>query len=790
MSVAVAAARPSRHAIVAAVLLAAGLSLGSGTILPAALGVEPSDSANRLEHPIVDLAALPEGGPDGAARLLTVDAFQTPAGVVHLSTLQRDRSWAVADETTVDVRSAELREPGDPWLIGLAPERFVLIVSSAISDRAVAVAFRTDGGPGGNAIEVLRHLNVDGAIDVAGASDVDGDGDLELVAASAHTERFGGTCQGSVVTVRDDRLAPLGTYPVPDIRLAGGVLGRFEDAPGDDLLVFGYPNCPAGPDTPGEQRLLLLRLADGSVTMDLPFGTPTARGAVPAPLRVDVDGDGRHEAIAPSGTELLALDPLSGWAATGLGGETVLPLLAIDGTPDRPARIGWLGSDGLGRLVATAALQRSTDGQLLVTDTEQVGAGALDPARLDLSVASVWSETLSGDPPTAWSGRLGASDCEVVMVPLAVSSCDGDGLRPGAAWVATRPILTVGDGSSQRLLVAGSLGWDATTANLPVTPSPWATNVAGWWRHGPSTSFALSELRSGDATYFREFPVPQATVERTANDDRTTNIPGFTGSRLFVRIRAMRPGDTDPGPAGSLFDALIAPVGPSEVVRVARIPVLPGLEAGRDGGFATVSLADARLVSDPTVERWAVTVVPINDWGEVGPPARGPVARDLIGPSLTLDVPGTTPIWPFAARLTGSSDPGTVVTVEGIGEMTLDRRGRFAFEAPLAPWPQTLRVTSVDGSGNVTQRELSVIGGIDYRKLPWPAIVAAGLIALVFVSGVIGSRRTRAGGRVFGPPVTLGAGATGRWSGRGSLGDDEPVAEIEDLEPGQGLPRG
>jgi hypothetical protein len=340
-------------------------------------------------------------------------------------------------------------------------------------------------------------------------------------------------------------------------------------------------------------------------------------------------------------------------------------------------------------------------------------------------------------------------------------------------------------------LVAGGLGWDVDAT--PSVPAPWAAAPAGWWRFGPSAPFALSELRAADLTYFRDFPVPRATVERVAAADRTTNVPGFTGSRLFVRTVSLGEGQPDPDPAVSPLEALVADRGQDADARetVARVDVPPGLEAGRDGSVVSIGLGDATLTDGTAVARWSVTVVPINDWGEVGPATTGSVERDLVGPSLALEVPMVTPVWPLPAKLTGASDPDTTVVVDGLGELELDRRGRFEVVTQLAPWPQTIRLSAVDASGNVTRREVSVVGGVDYRRFPWPTIAAVALLVLVAVSGVLGSRRVR--------PATSGVGPVrGRWGWSAvglettparADGDDGPFIEIEELPPGGGLPR-
>ena len=115
--------------------------------------------------------------------------------------------------------------------------------------------------------------------------------------------------------------------------------------------------------------------------------------------------------------------------------------------------------------------------------------------------------------------------------------------------------------------------------------------------------------------------------------------------------------------------------------------------------------------------------------------------------------------------------------VDGRGRVDVDRRGRFAIRTTLAPWPQTFRISATDAAGNVTTREVTVVGGVDYRQFPWSAIATAVLLLAAGISGIVGSQRTRgSGGRA--------SAGDRRWL------DEGPQPEIEDLPPGTGaLPR-
>jgi hypothetical protein len=79
-------------------------------------------------------------------------------------------------------------------------------------------------------------------------------------------------------------------------------------------------------------------------------------------------------------------------------------------------------------------------------------------------------------------------------------------------------------------------------------------------------------------------------------------------------------------------------------------------------------------------------------------------------------------------------------------------------------------VTAVDPSGNATPASISVMGGLDIRKLPWPAIAAVTIIVAAALSSMRGGRRGRisvpigsTSEDVDGPIIEeLGAGPTRR----------------------------
>lgn len=75
-------------------------------------------------------------------------------------------------------------------------------------------------------------------------------------------------------------------------------------------------------------------------------------------------------------------------------------------------------------------------------------------------------------------------------------------------------------------------------------------------------------------------------------------------------------------------------------------------------------------------------------------------------------------------------------------------------------------MTAVDPFGNETTGTVSLVGGVDYRVLPWPAILAVVLLLGAAASAVRGSRRV--------PTVE-------------PYREDDPAPEVEDL-PDRSLP--
>lgn len=765
-----------------AVALAA-LSLGViFTSAPDARAVDAPEASSRLERSMVDVRFLvPSEGSD-APGLLVIDEQRPSPSAVRVAVIRRDGVWMeqasaeivlVPSDAGVSVPDAALETP---WMLSLDVDSVALVANASSADAAYLTVVHVDTGAGHDRIAYSTPVRVPFHVDDAGLADIDGDGRPSLVLASALTKRADGTCRSTTIMALDPgSLAVEALTTLADIRIAGAVIGRFDDVPGDDLFAYAYPDCAASPDLAIEARITAFRLLDGSILFDQPAAV--ARGSLGAPMRLDAEGDGRHQLVARSAVGLALIAPVDGWAVRAFAPGSALPLIALGPDAGRGRGVvGWLDATGGDQRVSMATVGPDLDvsgssfERLTMSSVQRLTIGS---PRWERIIAATEGAAADGAPPVAFSGAVDPAGCADVFIPAAILPCGETTLRAGPSWIASRPLGLFGQGSGRRLLLAAGIEWDE---RLPAAPTPAASDIPGWWRHGPSVPFVLSEVRAADATYFRDFPIPHATIERVAGPGGTVDLPGFTGARLFVGVTGASADATEPVVTD---DILRSAASSSERRLVARVAVPPGGESGRDGGFTRVDLGPSR-VDEPGTGRWIVTVVPINEWGEVGVPAAALVGSDSTPPTLGVDAPFSTPLWPVEAEIPGVAEPGTTVFVDGRGRVDVDRRGRFAIRTTLAPWPQTFRISATDAAGNVTTREVTVVGGVDYRQFPWSAIATAVLLLAAGISGIVGSQRTR------------GSGTSGRASaGDGRWLDEGPQPEIEDLPPGTGaLPLG
>jgi hypothetical protein len=766
MTAATRARRSARWAAVLGIALAAGL-------VPAATGAENPATSSRLESPMADIAVIdpPAGAPaETTPLLLVLDAERIAPTMARLSILRRDNAW---DRVTVHDVDLERGDLDARWLVGLGDGRYGLIATSRTTATgtggAVVVGLQIRDDAGSPTIVETGRSRMDRAVEESAAADVDGLGAAELILGMRPLYDSSGSCGKTSLLILDSATSAVRRSIDLPGRLGAGVIGRFDAAQGDDLMAYAAIDCPPGGT--GGSHLVTIRLRDGTHTDVIKAGLLDDVSVMPPPLRIRSEAPGPDKAIVALDDGLTVVDGSGGPTTTITDGPGI-PLVAGP-SPDSagPAFwVAWLDPGG----VHSLRLRVGRKDEIEVPSRDDLAGEEIGGERWDMVTAAATADVRIHGVTSAWLGALGDEGCPDLVLPGAIQPCGSEELRPGATWLATHLVTAMPIEGRRTALIAAGVGWDPKVG-IPTSPTPWAAAPAGWWRRGPSTPFVLSETRGNDVVYFRDYPIPKATIEATTARDGSTKLPGFTGTRLFVTVQPLADDAEGPETAPTKLRSLLEPPGGDGVVRTVRVPVPPGNESGRDGSFTTLELGNIHPAGVTATTRWAMQVVPINDWGEVGAPVVRTITRDAVGPTLNMETPFTNPVWPFLAHLAGQSEPGSTISIDGGPALDVDERGRFTVVTRLAPWPQTIRLSATDASGNTSIGEFSIVGGVDYRRFPWALIVALTLLGIVAARGL-----SAAGKRTGGVEATA-------WS-TGVL-DEASMPEIEELPPGSGLAR-
>ena len=256
-----------------------------------------------------------------------------------------------------------------------------------------------------------------------------------------------------------------------------------------------------------------------------------------------------------------------------------------------------------------------------------------------------------------------------------------------------------------------------------------------------------------------------------------SSFPPDAGRFVIATIdRILAPG---PGrPAARLIDAIELPsvdgetnvLAPAEGFEV-EISAEPGslvvttidgrLET-RDVGSAPVSLEirpPRRAPDDEDVpfERWIAAIAP--DGRSSTLHLRGTFVRT----DPTVSTRASTPMFGTRATIEGRASPLASVAVDG-ETVAVDADGRFSAEVDAPIWPTDVVVTVRDPFGREIASRVKFVGFLDYRGLPWVAIVGAGIL----------------GARVALPANSAQAesGPGGVWRGRHAGGDRQRLTGL------------
>ncbi len=782
--------RPRGSRIAAALLGAAGAAVLAALMAlppgptgpPLAVGAGPArgDAADAMVAlpggPFLDVAALEDG------RLLAVAAqvARLPGGPSVRLLERSPEGWHVT--SSIDLDPLGNRAEGAPWLVELAGDRFV-VLTPLPAERATRIS-AIEIGPGGLSLGPV--VRFDRRVDEALGADVDGDGTAELVLDASAVDPAGPTCQSGRVSVLDaTSLALRAAYVVPNERVVVAAAVPLDDVPGVELAAYTSGSCPAGPVSPGDHRLLVMRLVDGVALRreSLLPGAGVVSTTVP-PVAVDADGDGRLELLVRdgAGTSLVSLrsdgvrrlvddgTPLG--IVPGLDGRDQVLLL------DAPT---GAGSPVPGTVRLASFDRTDADGPSLGHGTDLFVPGG-DPA-----VARVRRDLLRfAGSPAAVPARLLDLDgggCPELVLPGATWPCAAGSLEAvSPRWAPSflaSTLLAVGpaEAGARHVLVAAALGWDRGVRRLAAPgPAAAASLVPGAFRDGPAGSFAVVDVPAA-ALLSRDPGVGAPPLGARATNGRTgARVLAPPGTRV-VGIGTL--GGEPAGPAA--LDAFVAalrrePVGSEMAVAGGTATlgasrrgevVVPGPDPAEVVVAFPAFAPDGSGQSRDLGENVSLQVVGISPLGE--PSTVAVVRRGAPAPpALAVESQAVSAPWPVETLVEGTTEPGSrVALADGTGVPMSD--GRFAIPVRLPPWPTDFVVRTTTPDGETSAIRVSLVGGFDYRGLPLDALG----LGLALVLAAVGTWRATSltrrgpGGTDAGSPPGAGEG----W-------------EIEEVPPG------
>ncbi len=750
-------------------VLGAGLIAGPGGPARAA----ETDASTVLDRTFIDAAFVDRPGETPDLLTLTVD--ESTFGLVHIDLLRRETAWTIQAQAAADLSASF--DAGTPWLIQLGAGSFEMIAGTN-DQQTMVTHIRVAAG----ALTVDPPTLVGLATSDAGAADVTGDGVPDLVLAG-YVGAGTSDCPSmalAVVSGQDSTLSFLNPIALAgttnNVRLAGAALGEWDGAPGIDLLANAYETCPSVPDSGEPHHLVVIRLSDGAVVAD--HATPpramlTASPWPSKPLVLDVDGDGRNEAVIATDAGLQIVDPSDGFRSVPIPGPRAVPLAARS-TPGAPGTsVTWLEStgDASPEPFGSAQVVR-VDGRIQVVrrSVQAFPAGSASDGR-DAAL-SLENAAFGQQPLYAPLGDIDADGCADFVIPLAWVGC-GSAPRPGPSWLATRPLGLIGPSTDRRVLVAAGLDWFPYSGGAPSVPSPAAAGAPGAWRSGASGRFVLVEVPLTAITSGSTVTVGQPQIGRTTSQDGVIELRWAPGTHLLVRAAPVT--ETIPATHSSSLTTTAGFLHTDVLDGEFSGLVVPDDSGGAGGTPSSTSwrfdlLGNVRTPEGASVESWIVTAAALDATGTVSDPVQAAASIDRVAPAASIDAPPLSLPWPFGTSLHGRTEAGASVSLPGASPVVVGSDGTFELPTELAPWPQAIEVTVTDPAGNVGVGHVTAMGGADLQGVPWPAIGALLVLIGAGLSSIRGVRRRRPAPSAVNPTATP---------------DGDHVAVIEELSSGR-----
>jgi hypothetical protein len=698
-----------------ALLLVAGMAL-FGSPAPAA-GVEPIIGTPLPEEPpatvlpsrAMDAMAFDLDG-DGVRELLTVNAAAVAQGLVAVQAWWVDAEGVAEPSNQVPVRrSASVDEQllsrgllgiDRDFMVAVRTDEPAKLMVVERDGREVALVAAIGTNPefplaccltvwevvleGPAELDLRLVAETQNFSSELVAADMDADGTDELLTLEGTVSDVDETLEASLLRWNGERYTRL-AFSIPTLSgfsTSLAAAGETDGVPGDDVLLKGFG---VGPE--GRPNLHRLTLRDGQ-----PF----------------VEGSGLEDVAA---AQVVYLD--SGPALVTSPGFLIQRWF-WPRDAGAPTEVAARPSSGLpGAVFGTGAETRIIVASDFEPGSVDVVHGALGPGPSavvgrDLRAGSFSSATLGAeDSPelvpyfgVVPGGLPGTPDAYLFYGQLVRPVPDPDVLAEAASVAllpGLEPIGTVSPGGAWIALLEGFGGF-------PVGPGT-GTNMQ--FAHAPATlrvvaTASVLEPEADEAnlepTFLGVAPDPDhPTAFIVGNEAAEAEIVGPPGTWVRWSTR------------GGMNEASIGSEG---TVRLLLLPAA-GPDAPQGSG-ATVSIWLVTPAGHGYSGAWRIRVF------------REP-------PSLAISDEGA--IVNFSPTLSGRTDPGSTVTVNGFA---IDVAQNGTFEAPVMVGllPTDVRVVVTDPVGNRTERVVSVVWPVDYRRLPFVPFavlltVAAALVLFV-----------------------------------------------------------
>jgi hypothetical protein len=277
----------------------------------------------------------------------------------------------------------------------------------------------------------------------------------------------------------------------------------------------------------------------------------------------------------------------------------------------------------------------------------------------------------------------------------------------GVGWLLSGSLITVPDSGVPEVLVGGGLVGVAPVGSMGPHDAWIVLTRRSWGGLGEFEPLMASPSQESDGVVIVPFEELVA--------------PGSAGRvRLAGTAVPLGAGHAATAEATVSFDVEAA--GGSRIIGLLNGDVVFD-ERATHGVTRLAMVASGRDADDPTMEALVMVATPIGRW------SASTWTIDVMRDAPDLVVSGATATARFASRVTGVTEPGALVEVDG-RPVTVAVDGSFDVTVDATPWPRDVRVVATSVVGRESATVVSVIGLYDWRWLPWPLLVAAAMALL------------------------------------------------------------